>query len=166
MVKIPKGKSREEQERKTVARRERYKKLKADPERSAIEQEKKREVYLKQKIQNKVKSIKDMSPREQRVQRRRWKESSKRYLEKNLKSHKLTKLMLMILKWLKIVEKQKPQMYRLKQKIYLKQKKTNLNLRKKCLNDRLLREIKKSVKKIVERYYEDDIVLAHERNNV
>ncbi|CAH0407914.1 unnamed protein product [Chilo suppressalis] len=250
---MAKGKSREEDlERKRVARRERYKKLKANPERYSIEQQKKREAYLKRKIQNKVKSIKDMSPREQKVQRRRWKESSKRYLEKKIKERQINeiniddspaaenskgtvdslsdplkectiktdnkkgtqyyknKIKLLKLKHLKekkelsfLIKKYKnrcgilnrvnkilsqklknkkdninddnhlelpapsphsdcdKEAVQAKTKNIIKTKeKNNLDLRKKCLNDRFLKEINKSggdIQKLVKEYYEDDI---------
>lgn len=87
--KIPKNKQKrieEELERRRIARRERYKQIKSDPEKYAIERAKKREAYFKRKTNNKVKSINQMSPREQRLQRKKWRETSKRYHEKKIKN--------------------------------------------------------------------------------
>ncbi|KAL4711454.1 hypothetical protein ACJJTC_005578 [Scirpophaga incertulas] len=84
------NKNEEELERRRVARRERYNNLKNDSERYALEKEKKRAAYLKRKNENKVKSIKDMSPREQRIQRKRWRENSNRYLKKKINERQVS----------------------------------------------------------------------------
>ncbi|XP_022824557.1 uncharacterized protein LOC111355065 [Spodoptera litura] len=81
--------SENELERRRIARREKYKQIKNDPEKYIAERAKKREAYLKRKESKKVKSINEMSPREQRVQRRKWRENSKRYYEKILKEKKI-----------------------------------------------------------------------------
>lgn len=81
--------SEEESERRRIARREKYKRIKNDPALYAAEKAKKREAYLKRKESKKVKSINQMSPREQRLQRKKWKENSKRYNEKKLKEKKI-----------------------------------------------------------------------------
>lgn len=81
--------SEEELERRRIARREKYKQIKNDPEKYAAERAKKREAYLKRKESKKVKSINQMSPRERRLQRKRWRENSKRYQEKKLKEKQI-----------------------------------------------------------------------------
>uniref|UniRef100_A0A2H1WCE0 SFRICE_018319 n=1 Tax=Spodoptera frugiperda TaxID=7108 RepID=A0A2H1WCE0_SPOFR len=81
--------SEDELERRRIARREKYKQIKNDPEKYAAERAKKREAYLKRKESKKVKTINQMSPREQRLQRKKWRENSKRYHEKKLKEKKV-----------------------------------------------------------------------------
>ncbi|CAB3236095.1 unnamed protein product [Arctia plantaginis] len=82
-------KNEDELERRRIARREKYKRIKSDPEKYAIERAKKKEAYLKRKIEQKVKNINEMSPREQRAQRKRWRENSKRYLKKKAKERQI-----------------------------------------------------------------------------
>ncbi|CAG9793039.1 unnamed protein product, partial [Diatraea saccharalis] len=89
MAKEKSKNSEEELQKRRIARRERYKKLKSDPEKYAIEKAKKKEAYMKRKREKKVKSINEMSPREQRAQRKRWKENSKRYQMKKTKERKM-----------------------------------------------------------------------------
>lgn len=81
--------SEDELERRRIARREKYKQIKNDPQKYAAERAKKREAYLKRKESKKVKSINEMSSREQRLQRKKWRENSKRYQEKKLKEKKI-----------------------------------------------------------------------------
>lgn len=61
--------SEDELERRRIARREKYKQIKNDPEKYAAERAKKREAYLKRKESKKVKSINQTSPREQRLKK-------------------------------------------------------------------------------------------------
>ncbi|KAH9631435.1 hypothetical protein HF086_014280 [Spodoptera exigua] len=84
MAKPKKQKSEEELERRRIARRQKYQTIKNNPELYAAEQEKKRQYYLKAKENKKIKSINEMSPREQRIQRRKWKESSKKFYRKKV----------------------------------------------------------------------------------
>ncbi|KAL4708915.1 hypothetical protein ACJJTC_014943 [Scirpophaga incertulas] len=84
MTKPQKQTSEDQLERRRAARREKYKKIKNNPELYAAEQEKKRLSYLKRKENKTIKSIKEMSPREQRIQRRKWKESAKKYYKKKV----------------------------------------------------------------------------------
>nr|CAH7714535.1 unnamed protein product [Callosobruchus chinensis] len=66
---------REKRERE----RERRKQIREDPVKRQEQREKERQKYLKQK-QNKVKkSVEDMTPREKRQVRKKWKENSKKY---------------------------------------------------------------------------------------
>lgn len=84
MAKPKKQKSEEELERRRIARRQKYQTIKKNPELYAAEQEKKRQYYLKAKENKKIKSINEMSPREQRIQRRKWKESAKKFYRKKV----------------------------------------------------------------------------------
>lgn len=84
MAKPKKQKSEEELERRRIARRQKYQIIKNNPELYAAEQEKKRQYYLKAKEKKKIKSINEMSPREQRIQRRKWKESAKKFYRKKV----------------------------------------------------------------------------------
>ncbi|CAG5034027.1 unnamed protein product [Parnassius apollo] len=89
MVKEKCKKNEDELERRRIARREKYKRIKSDPEKYAVERAKKKEAYLKRKREKKVKNINQMSPRAQRAQRKRWRENSKRYLEKKAQERKI-----------------------------------------------------------------------------
>ncbi|CAF4947351.1 unnamed protein product [Pieris macdunnoughi] len=84
MAKPKKQKSEEELERRRVARREKYNRIKNNPELYATEQEKKRQNYLNRKESKQIKIINEMSPRDQRIQRRKWKESAKKYYKKKV----------------------------------------------------------------------------------
>ncbi|CAH1106712.1 unnamed protein product [Psylliodes chrysocephalus] len=66
---------REKRERE----RERRRKIREDPVKRQEQKEKERQKYLKQKQNNLKKSVKDMTPREQRRIRKKWKENSKNY---------------------------------------------------------------------------------------
>lgn len=63
-------------------RRKKYINLKNNPEKFAIQKEKQRLRYLKRKEQKKIKSVADMTPREKRIQRQKWRDNSKRYSER------------------------------------------------------------------------------------
>ncbi|XP_026735951.1 uncharacterized protein LOC113499619 isoform X1 [Trichoplusia ni] len=92
MAKEKRKKNEDELERRRIARREKYKRIKSDPAKYAIEKNKKKEAYLRRKSEQKVKNINEMSPREQRAQRKRWRENSKRYLEKKANERKIQEI--------------------------------------------------------------------------
>ncbi|PZC74415.1 hypothetical protein B5X24_HaOG207892 [Helicoverpa armigera] len=85
MVK-PKAKDRKTREeklaQKRLYRRQKYEEIKKDPEKYAAQKEKDRLRYLTRKEQNKIKMIKDLTPRQQRQKRKQWNENSQRYIEK------------------------------------------------------------------------------------
>nr|CAI5833528.1 unnamed protein product [Callosobruchus analis] len=71
---------REKRERE----RERRRKIREDPVKNQEQKDKERQRYLKQKQNHVKKSVKEMTPREQRLIRKKWKENSKNYrLKKN-----------------------------------------------------------------------------------
>nr|CAI5828293.1 unnamed protein product [Callosobruchus analis] len=71
---------REKRERE----RERRIKIREDPVKNQEQKDKERQRYLKQKQNHVKKSVKEMTPREQRLIRKKWKENSKNYrLKKN-----------------------------------------------------------------------------------
>lgn len=55
---------------------------KITPEQKEIKRAKFREYYHKMKGENKIKHVSEMSEREKRQQRKKWKEASKKYREK------------------------------------------------------------------------------------
>lgn len=75
-------------------RRQKYAELKKDPDKYAAEKEKERLRYIKRKEQNKLKSIQDLTPRAQRQQRKKWRESLKRYLNKKKKERSIAQMLL------------------------------------------------------------------------
>ncbi|XP_071052091.1 putative autophagy-related protein 11 [Onthophagus taurus] len=82
MARTKKNSSEEIRKKKRECEKRRREKIKNNPERKEIEQIKKHELYKNAKKKGIVKSIKDLSNREKRVQRKKWKENSKRYREK------------------------------------------------------------------------------------
>lgn len=71
-----------------------YMKIKSDPELYRIQKEKERKRYLLKKENNKIQSIKDMSTRAQREQRRRWRENSRKYYKKKEEQRKIERILL------------------------------------------------------------------------
>ena len=72
--------SREEiLQKKRDAERARYQKIKSDPVKLAEQKEKERLKYLKKKEKGTRKSISDMTPREQRKTRKKWRAYSASY---------------------------------------------------------------------------------------
>lgn len=66
-----KNKSSEElKRRKTELQRLRREKLRSNPENYEREKQKERERYHRRKSQNKIKSIKDLTPRQQRIKKK------------------------------------------------------------------------------------------------
>ncbi|KAK5648396.1 hypothetical protein RI129_003288 [Pyrocoelia pectoralis] len=68
--------------RKTELQRLRREKLKNNPDAYEREKQKERERYHRRKSQNKIKTIKQLTPRQQRIKKKIWRNSSKRYREK------------------------------------------------------------------------------------
>lgn len=75
-------------------KKEWYEKLKKDPVKLAEYKEKERLRYLKKKEQNKIKSVHDLSPRQQRLQRKKWRESAKKYLRKKKRSNQIEQMLI------------------------------------------------------------------------
>lgn len=78
MAKI-KQTAEELKQRKTELQKLRREKLRNNPEYYEREKQKERERYHRRKNQNKIKSIKDLTPRQQRSKKKTWRESSQRY---------------------------------------------------------------------------------------
>lgn len=75
-------------EKKRVAERLRYERIKRDPVRFAAQREKERQKYLKQKEKGQRKLVSQMSPREKREARKKWKcYSSTYYFKKSSKKN-------------------------------------------------------------------------------
>lgn len=74
----------EAERKKKDAERKRLKRLeiKNDPEKKAIEKEKERQRYQRRKEDGKLKSIKDMNRRDQKVQRQKWVNARRKYVSK------------------------------------------------------------------------------------
>lgn len=84
MNKMPKKKTEEIKERKRINRKNRYKYIKQnDPEKYAALLEKERERYKKRRQQKKLKSVSEMTDREKRIIRKKWKTNKRN--ERNMK---------------------------------------------------------------------------------
>lgn len=64
---------------RTLAEREWHRRIKEEPEKCAIMKARNRKNYLKRKSEKKVRSINDLSPIEQKIQRERWRQNTQRY---------------------------------------------------------------------------------------
>lgn len=86
-TKMPPILSKEEKrEKKKIAERIRMENIRKDPEKYALWRVKMQESYLKRKRQGKILSVSNLTPREQKNQRKKSRESSKRsYYKKKLK---------------------------------------------------------------------------------
>ncbi|CAH2979454.1 unnamed protein product [Chilo suppressalis] len=94
MAKTRKKLSREEKLAKDrLRKRENYAQIKNDPELYLLQKEKERSRYLARKEKKKICSIKDMTPRAQREQRRRWRKNSQKYLQKKAENIRLEKML-------------------------------------------------------------------------
>lgn len=95
---MPKKKEKKTREEKLIQarlhKRKIYQEIKNDPEKYQIQKEKERLRYLKRKEEKKIKSVADMTPREQRLQRKRWKLNSKRCLENKKKNKKISEVLI------------------------------------------------------------------------
>lgn len=93
--KITKGKKKKSRQillKEKIARSERYRRIKEDPNKYAIVKAKKREAYLKRKSEKKIRSINELSPRDQKIQRKKWRQNSQRYQNRK-KIRKLQKVL-------------------------------------------------------------------------
>lgn len=70
-------------ERKRARERERYNRIKSDPQRYELQKEKEQKKYENKKKKKVVKLVKDMTPRENRVARKKWRDK-----KRNLKKRK------------------------------------------------------------------------------
>ncbi|CAH2094688.1 unnamed protein product [Euphydryas editha] len=77
-----------------LRKREKYAQIKENPELYSIQKEKEKRRYLARKEKNKICSIKDMTPRSQREQRRRWRKNSLKYLERKAEKKKLEMILM------------------------------------------------------------------------
>lgn len=82
-------KRQEDLQRRIIARRENYRQIKENPEEDAIKKARTKEAYLKRKSEKKVKSINEMSPKEQIIQRQKWRQNSQRYHGKRRETDRL-----------------------------------------------------------------------------
>lgn len=95
MLGFSKKKTREEKlAQARLRRRQKYAELKKDPEKYAAEKERERLRYIKRKNQNKIKNIKLLSPKAQRLQRKKWRESQKRFINKKKKEMSTSEIFL------------------------------------------------------------------------
>lgn len=95
--KMPKAKKKTTEEKLAQARehkRKKYLEIKNDPEKYAIQKEKERQRYKKRKEQKKIKNVGDMKPREKRLQRKKWKENTKRHFEKKKKQRAIQQMLI------------------------------------------------------------------------
>lgn len=74
-----KEKTLEQKRRDAKNKRKYYEKIKYDPQKCDMVKEKDRQRYLRRKAENKIKSVANMTPKERMVQRKKWRESSKRH---------------------------------------------------------------------------------------
>ncbi|KAL4712046.1 hypothetical protein ACJJTC_003713 [Scirpophaga incertulas] len=80
MVNVKKKQTREEKlEKKRQAERLRYQRIKNDPVKNAELKEKERQQYQKKKEKGQIKSIHDMTEREQRAIRKIWREKTRKH---------------------------------------------------------------------------------------
>lgn len=77
-----------------LRKREKYASLKSNPNLYALQKEKERNNYLLRKENKKILSIKDMTPRAQREQRKKWKENSRTYLKKKEDERKIQTILI------------------------------------------------------------------------
>lgn len=93
----PKAKKKKTTEEKLAQqrlhKRQKYEEIKKDPEKYAAQKEKERLRYLKRKEQNKIKSVKDLTPRQQRQKRKQWRENRQRYIEKKKKEKAIEQML-------------------------------------------------------------------------
>ncbi|KAL4708816.1 hypothetical protein ACJJTC_011780 [Scirpophaga incertulas] len=95
MPRQKKGLTKEEKLAKDRERkREKYLEIKNNPELYAIQKEKERKRYLVRKTTKKICSIKEMTPRNQREQRKRWRRNSRKYLKKKEDQKKLVGILI------------------------------------------------------------------------
>ncbi|XP_045775471.1 uncharacterized protein LOC123874272 [Maniola jurtina] len=95
MVKVKSKKTREQKlAQARLHKKQKYEQLKKDPAKYAKQKEKERLRYLKRKEKKKIKTIQDMTPRQQRVQRKKWRENSKKRTERVKRSKQIEQMLL------------------------------------------------------------------------
>lgn len=77
-----------------LRKKEKYAEIKRDPEKYRIEKEKERKKYLLRKEKKKILSITEMTDRQKREQRRRWRKNSRQYLNKLREQKKVQSILL------------------------------------------------------------------------
>lgn len=92
MAKSKKKLTKEDQlEKKRIAEKKRYETIKRDPEKAALRKEKERQKYLKKKEKGQRKVVADMTDREKRQARKKWRKYSKTYYSKVSESKRNTR---------------------------------------------------------------------------
>lgn len=76
------GEVQSEKQKIAINKRRKYATMKQDPELYELMKEKEKKRYQNRKEKGRFESIIEKSPREQRVQRKKWREAAKRYREK------------------------------------------------------------------------------------
>jgi hypothetical protein len=84
-------KMKEKREKQKKCMRKLREAIKNDPQKHEEQKKKERERYHARKKAGKIKSVKEMSKRSQRIVRKSWRERSRRYYEKTRNSKKLLK---------------------------------------------------------------------------
>ncbi|CAG5034688.1 unnamed protein product [Parnassius apollo] len=77
-----------------LRKKEKYAEIKKDPEKYRLEKEKERKKYLLRKEKKKILSIAEMTDRQKREQRRRWRKNSRKYLNKLKEQKKIERVLL------------------------------------------------------------------------
>lgn len=95
MPRQKKGLTKEEKLAKDRLRKKsQYAEIKNNPELYAIQKEKERKRYLLRKEKKKICSIKDMTPRAQREQRKRWRKNARNYLNKKNEQKRIENILI------------------------------------------------------------------------
>ncbi|KAL4721472.1 hypothetical protein ACJJTC_001026, partial [Scirpophaga incertulas] len=76
-----------------LRKREKYALIKNDPELYSLHKEKEKKRYLARKERKSIVSIKDMTPRAQRDQRRRWRRNTQNYLQRKAEKNRFEKIL-------------------------------------------------------------------------
>ncbi|KAL4703471.1 hypothetical protein ACJJTC_010343 [Scirpophaga incertulas] len=76
-----------------LRKREKYALIKNDPELYSLHKEKEKKRYLARKERKNIVSIKDMTPRAQRDQRRRWRRNTQNYLQRKAEKNSFDKIL-------------------------------------------------------------------------
>ncbi|CAG5055009.1 unnamed protein product [Parnassius apollo] len=77
-----------------LRKKEKYAEIKKDPEKYRLEKEKERKKYLLRKEKKKILSIAEITDRQKREQRRRWRKNSRKYLNKLKEQKKIERVLL------------------------------------------------------------------------
>lgn len=79
---------------KRLRKRKTYEKIKSDPEKYQMQKEKERLRYKKRREEKKLKSIADMTAREKKLQRKRWRLNSRRFIENKKMNKKICEVLI------------------------------------------------------------------------